>query len=112
MVWCHRPSGETVIEFEIAAGECHCDQCAQCRQYERAAGPIVRASHCRHSEIDFEAGRTSGFFESPSKVCSPASLPSATLSGGIEDSVVFRTAPLLGCRGNDVGPPGTRALRC
>lgn len=116
MVWCHRPGGETVIEFEIAAGECHCDQCAQCRERghaaDPAAGPVMRASHCRHNEIDSEAGRTSGFFKSPSKVCSPVAFPSAPLFGSIPDPAIFRTAPLPGCRDNDVGPPGAAALRC
>ena len=116
MVWCHRPGGETALEFEIAAGECRCDQCALCRERghaaEPAAGPAVRASHCRHNEIDSEAGRTSGFFESPSKTCPPASLPSATLAGGCGDPSVFQTAPFPGCRDNDVGPPRASALRC
>ena len=71
-----------------------------------------RASHCRHNEIDSEAGRTSGLSESPSKACSPAPLPSATLVGGIADPSVFRSAAFAGRRDNDIGPPGAAALRC
>ena len=119
MVWCHRPGGVTVIEFELAAGECRCEQCALGRERERRehagippAGPVMRASHCVHNEIDSEAGRTSGFLLGPSKACSAGALPPAALIVSIPDRAVFRTASLPGCRDNDAGPPGAAALRC
>jgi len=119
MVWCHRPGGETVLEFEIVPGECRCDQCALCRERERrehagipSPGPVMRASHCVHNEIDSDAGRTSGSLQRPSRVCSARPLPSAALFAGIPDPAAFRPAHLRRFRDNDTGPPGAAALRC
>jgi hypothetical protein len=118
-VWCHRPGGETVLEFEIVPGECRCDQCVLCRERGRreqagipSPGPVMRGSHCVHNEVDSEAGRTSGSLQSPSKACSAGPHPSAAHFAGIPDPSALRPASLQRCRDNDPGPPSATALRC
>jgi hypothetical protein len=115
MVWCHRPGGETVLEFEIAAGECRCDQCALCKERghaaDHAADPAVRASHCRHNEIDSEAGRSSNAAPSGPNRGAPDPAFEARIPG-FDIQAAIRPGSLPPCSDEGVGPPGAGALRC
>jgi len=118
MAWCHRPGGDTVLEFEISAGECHCDECAMCRERGRRKpsaspdGTTFRASHCRHNEIDSEAGRSSDSLQASSKHVSASALVSAAIELDPASPAGVRPASLPGRPENDTGPSGAVSLRC